>query len=76
MRLVEDRYRAVDMECKRARTAARELTEGYCPGDGNFRPYTEKFNTLSNSIEELQTELAETQARADFLDGGNAQVIN
>lgn len=73
---MEDRYRAVEIECNRARTAARELTEGYCPGDRNFRPYAEKFASLSDSIAELQTELAETQARADFLDGGSAQVNN
>lgn len=72
--MVEDRYRSAEAACSRAKNAARQLTDNVCPGERGFRALQEQFAKLKDTVAELEAELAETQARADFLDGGSAQV--
>lgn len=55
--------------------AAKKLTNGLSPGQNGFSEFDKKFQTLKNTVEELETEMQEINVMAEFLHGGSAQVF-
>ncbi|KAL0279416.1 UNVERIFIED_CONTAM: hypothetical protein PYX00_000981 [Menopon gallinae] len=55
---------------------AKKLTNGISPGERGFDQFEKKFQTLKSTVEELETEMQETQVMAEFLHGGNAQILH
>jgi len=72
--MVKNGLNNAEIACDRRKNKAMEVTNGLAPSDRGFKKFEQLFKTVSDKIDEIEAEMTDLKARADFLDVGNAEV--